>query len=172
MTIMKSMKRIIAIALCFSLVFISSSYVQVSAKYNHKAYMKKVDQFMKNMNYELDDDSTYKRMYKYKMYNEKSRIKWFSIFFGKSKKDTRKVLRETITRTAFIEKTVIKYHNKNTLWITSREGKGYIYLLIKKNIKKCRLIAGIAGYKKKPKAKQVKKTKRSLLKTVNKLDRF
>lgn len=169
---MKIMKRIIAITLCLSLVFISSSYVQVSAKYNHKAYIKKVDQFLKSNNYKLDEKRPYKRLYKNKNYNEKSRMKWFTILFGKSKKDTKKRLRETITDTAFTEKTVIKYYNNNTVWITSREGKAYIYLVIKKNIKKCRLIAGIAGFKKKPKAKQIKKTKKALLKTVNKLDSF
>lgn len=160
---MDCIKKVVAIILCFCLTILSINSIQVSAKYNHKAYIKKVDQYMKSMNYELGDNHSYKRNYQYKM-------KLFSIFFGKSKKDTRKALREFVTDTAFTEKTVIKYYNKNTVWVTSREGKGYIYLVIKKNLKKCRLIAGIAGFKKKPKAKQVKKTKKALLKTVNKLD--
>ena len=175
MTIMKAMKRIIAITLCLSLVFISVSYVQVSAKYDHTAYMKKVDNyFVKKKVYEVRTDRDFfGKTYECEDY---SGYKDFSFVLAKNKKKLNIFLKKLLKRITkgynSYSYLLIKKPNKKTLYVVAKYSYWYSILVCKVNTKKNRIVVGSREFNHTPKKKRIKKTKKWLFKTVNKLNSF
>lgn len=172
---MKTIKRIIAITLCLSLVFISSSYVQVSAKYDHTAYINRIDNyFSKKKVYSLHNTSKlYDRVYDCE---GGGGFIDFGFVLGKNKKSInnyfKKLLKILSKEYSSFSYLSIKKPNKKTLCIVAYYGHWYSILVCKVNTKKCRVVVGGRDFNHKPKKKRIKKAKKWLYKTVNKLNSF
>lgn len=177
---MNSLKRVVAITLCFCLIVLSASSVSVDAKYNHKSFVEKVDQYLKNKEYTLRDKNTYKGVYDRLYEIEGNGYKNVGLILCKSKKSTKKSFKKIIKLLAKnfnnYSYLVFKRPNKNTIYLEGNDGRWYGVLVFKMNTKKCRIVVGSREYvvyrNHAPKKKTIKKTKKWAKKMVNKINSF
>ncbi|MBR2213622.1 MAG: hypothetical protein IJ889_04210 [Eubacterium sp.] len=166
---MKIARSLVAFILCFCLVVVLSNSVLVEAKYNHSSFIKKAERKLKQKKYkgiEILDDFVYANgkkgdIYIHLMKNAKQTKKYYKIWLG-----------NLIHNSNYYESFSKKNVDKNTVWMTDKNNGYFECCVFKKNTKKCRIYEIDRSFKHKPKAKKLRKIKKSIIKEVNAFDRL